>query len=118
MRRICTQCKEEIGIPTGVLERAGFSPDDIRKRGFKTFYKGKGCSRRGRTGYYGRFGILEALLLDDTVRDMIMKRASGDEIKNYAINKLGMKTLRDSALENCATGVTTLEEALRITSED
>jgi type IV pilus assembly protein PilB len=118
MRRICTQCKEEVDVPKNVLERIGFSPEDIEKRKIKTFYKGKGCSRCNKTGYYGRFGILEALLIDDTVRDMIMKKGSGDEIKNYAIKKLEMKTLRENALENCVNGVTTLEEALRITSED
>ena len=118
MRRICTQCKEEVDVPKNVLERIGFSPEDIEKRKIKTFYKGKGCSRCNKTGYYGRFGILEALLIDDTIRDMIMKKGSGDEIKNYAIKKLEMKTLRENALENCVNGVTTLEEALRITSED
>jgi type IV pilus assembly protein PilB len=90
----------------------------LKQKGLTTFYKGRGCPRCNNTGYYGRFGILETLLIDDTVRDMIVKRASSDDIKNYAIEKLEMKTLRDNALENCVSGVTTLEEALRITSED
>jgi type IV pilus assembly protein PilB len=118
MRRICTQCKQEIAVPRETLERAGFGADEAVKRGMKKLYAGKGCSRCNKTGYYGRFGILEALLIDDAVREMIMKRAASDDIKDYAVKKLGMKTLRDSALENCAMGVTTLEEALRITSED
>jgi type II secretory ATPase GspE/PulE/Tfp pilus assembly ATPase PilB-like protein len=118
MRRICTNCREEMAVPKSVLERIGLSHEEMEKRSLKTFYQGKGCSKCNKTGYYGRFGILEALLIDDAIREMIMKRGSSDEIKNYAMKKLDMRTLRDNALENCANGVTTLEEALRITSED
>lgn len=118
MRRICQNCKEEIAIPRNVLERMGLKPEEIEKRGLSKAFKGKGCSRCNKTGYYGRFGILETLLVDDNVRDMIMKKTSSDEIKNYAIKELQMLTLRDNALENFAGGVTTLEEVLRVTSED
>jgi len=118
MRRICQNCKEEITIPRNVLERMGLKPEEIEKRGLSKAFKGKGCSRCNKTGYYGRFGILETLLVDDNVRDMIMKKTSSDEIKNYAIKELQMLTLRDNALENFASGVTTLEEVMRVTSED
>lgn len=110
MKAICPNCKEEAQIPKKVLERLGIKSDK--------FYKGKGCSKCNSTGYYGRFGILEALLVDDKVRDMIMAKAPSDEIKDYAIKHLGMKTLRDNAFENFTNGVTTLEEVLRVTSED
>jgi type II secretory ATPase GspE/PulE/Tfp pilus assembly ATPase PilB-like protein len=49
---------------------------------------------------------------------MIMKRASSDEVKEYAIKEKGMMTLRDNAVENCMMGITTIEEVLRVTSED
>jgi len=62
-------------------------------------------------------GTLETFLVDDTIRDMIIKKASADEIKRYAISK-GMKTLRDNALINFLEGLTTLEEVLRITSDE
>ncbi len=118
MRKICPNCKDEADIPKNVLERMGLKDSDIAKRSTKSFYKGKGCSKCNNTGYYGRLGVLEALLIDDKVRDMIMKKISSDDIKNYAISQLHMKTLRDNALENFLNGVTTLEEVLRVTSED
>ncbi len=119
MRKNCAHCSEEISIPPSALERAGLDLSEFEKKGFKiTFRKGRGCQRCNKTGYYGRIGILEALLLDDTVREMIIKRSASDEIKNYALKNLGMKTLRDNALENLVLGNTTLEELLRVTSED
>ncbi len=118
MRKICQNCKEEIDISKNVLERIGVRPDEIAKRPIKSFYKGKGCSRCSNTGYYGRLGILEAFLIDDKIRDMVMKKAGSDDIKDYAVKQLCMKTLRDNALENFVNGVTTLEEVLRVTSED
>jgi len=114
MRKICPGCKEEINIPDSVLGRVGIEA----KKGKNVFYEGKGCQRCNQTGYYGRLGILEALLVNDKVRDMIMKRVSSDEIKLYGIKELGMKTLRDNAVENFMLGQTTLEEVLRVTSED
>lgn len=118
MRKICSNCKEEMEIPKSVLDRMGVKLNEIEKKGEVHFYKGKGCQRCNNTGYRGRLGILEALLLDDKIRDMVMKRASTDDIKNYAIKELKMATLRDNAMENFVNGVTTLEEVLRVTSED
>jgi len=114
MRKICSGCDEEVEIPKTVLDRVGIIPE----KGQKIFHKGKGCQRCNSTGYYGRIGILEALIINDKVRDMIMKRASTDDIKNYGIKELGLKTLRDNAVENFQNGTTTLEEVLRVTSED
>jgi type IV pilus assembly protein PilB len=118
MRKICPSCKEEIDIPKNVLEKAGVNLGEMAGKGVKHFYQGKGCQRCNKTGYHGRFGILEALLIDDNVRDMIMKKSASDDIKNYAIKEQHMLTLRDNAMENFVGGVTTLEEVLRATSED
>ncbi|MBN2453271.1 MAG: Flp pilus assembly complex ATPase component TadA [Candidatus Omnitrophica bacterium] len=118
MRRICPSCREEMDIPRNVLERVGINPDEITKKGIKHFYHGKGCPRCNNTGYHGRFGILEAILIDDHIRDMIMKKASSDDIKNYAVKEQKVLTLRDNAVENFVNGVTTLEEVLKVTSED
>lgn len=76
----------------------------------------KGCSRCNNTGYYGRFAILEILLLDSKIRNMILKQASCDELKAYAVST-GMKTLREDGLEKVEKGETTLEEVSRVTSE-
>ena len=116
-RKICPRCKEKIDIPRAVFERIGqdIDVDKLVKKG--TFYQGKGCSYCNNTGYLGRMGILETLAIDDDIRDMIVKRVSSDEIKKYAISK-GMMSLRDGALEAVASGLTTLEEVLRITTEE
>ena len=115
---ICDNCKEELEMLPDVLERLGIDSGILKKKGVKNLYKGRGCSRCNDTGYYGRVGILETLLIDDPIRDMIMKKASSDQIKEYAIKEKHMMTLRDNAFENCMKGVTTLEETLRVTSED
>ncbi|MCX5677752.1 MAG: ATPase, T2SS/T4P/T4SS family [Candidatus Omnitrophica bacterium] len=118
MRKICPFCTEEVDIPKNILEKAGISLDEISKKGVKHFHQGKGCQRCNNTGYHGRFGILEALLIDDNVRDMIMKKTSSGDIKDYAIKEQHMLTLRDNAVENFINGTTALEEVLRVTSED
>lgn len=117
LRTICPNCKEEVEIPRNVLERAGLKMEEAPRKGVKAFYRGKGCSHCNETGYYGRIGILEALILDDQIREMIISKASSDEIKGYGV-KHGMMTLKENALENFLNGITSLEEVLRVTSED
>ncbi|NQU95398.1 MAG: Flp pilus assembly complex ATPase component TadA [Candidatus Omnitrophica bacterium] len=116
-RSICPRCKEAIDVPRSVLERVAGTKDVEKLIKRKPFYSGKGCPRCNNTGYLGRAGVLETLTIDDAIRDMIIRRASTEEISKYAISK-GMMTLRDSALENFAAGLTTMEEVLRITTED
>ena len=118
MRKICENCKEEMPVPAEVLERLGLESAEVKKKNIKTFYKGRGCQHCNDTGYYGRVAILEALLIDDQVRSMVMRKASSDEIKDYAVKQTKMLTLRDNAIQNCIMGITTLEEVLRVTSED
>ncbi|MFH1853865.1 MAG: ATPase, T2SS/T4P/T4SS family [Candidatus Omnitrophota bacterium] len=79
--------------------------------------KGEKCQKCSGTGYYGRRAVLEVLSVDDKIREMIIERTSLEDIKNYAISK-GMKTLRDDAMEKHKDGVTTMEEVLRVTTEN
>jgi len=118
MRKICDNCKRQVEIPNAVLARLGLPTEGAKAKPAGVFYQGKGCQRCNDTGYYGRIGILEALLIDDKIRDMIIKKAPSDDIKDYAVKTLKMKTLRDNAIENFVNGVTSLEEVLRVTSED
>jgi len=111
MRRVCDECKEPVEISKEVLEKIGF-----KKKDKITFYKGKGCGRCDNTGYYGRFGILEALTIDEAMKNMILERVHSDKIKEYAVTKKSMMTLREAALENLAKGYTTVEEVLRVTA--
>nr|MBU1328736.1 GspE/PulE family protein [Candidatus Omnitrophota bacterium] len=79
--------------------------------------KGKGCKKCGSTGYFGRIAILEALAVDDKIREMIIENKSIDAIRNYAVSK-GMKTLRDDGMEKYKNGVTSMEEVARVTAEE
>ena len=111
-RRICENCKEPYEITEAVLKRLKIdAPADT------VFYHGKGCNKCNNTGYLGRMGTLEVLLIDDEIRDMIIKRKSSDDIKAYAASK-GMRSLRDNAFKKCLMGLTTIEEVLRITTEE
>lgn len=111
-RRICPDCKTPYEVPGEVLKELGIKVDKGT-----TFYRGKGCSKCNQTAYRGRMGTLEILSIDDTIREMIIKNASSSQIKDYACSK-GMKTLRENGLEKFIRGETTLEEVLRMTSED
>jgi len=79
--------------------------------------KGAGCKKCNSAGYLGRTALLEALAIDDKIREMIIENASIDAIRNYAVSK-GMKTLRDDGVEKYKNGVTSMEEVLRVTSEE
>ncbi|MFA6216304.1 MAG: ATPase, T2SS/T4P/T4SS family [Candidatus Omnitrophota bacterium] len=129
-RRICSKCKQPITLPKDYLESIGFIHSEAKGKHKKDasgaadlskeviFYKAVGCSYCNNTGFRGRIAILEALLINDFLREMIIKKKSIDEIKAYAIEKCGMKTLRDDAFVKVREGLTTFEEALRITTEE
>jgi type IV pilus assembly protein PilB len=111
VRRICTNCKEELEIPEQALIDAGFSPDEVKTT---KIYHGKGCSTCGKRGYKGRTGLYEVMEINDELRELILVGASALELKKKAIEQ-GMITLRRSGLIKSAAGLTTLEEVLRET---
>ena len=110
-RRLCKKCRQLYEPPEDVLKDLGV------KKEFN-FYQAKGCDNCNNSGYYGRISILEVLMIDDHIRQLITRKGSLDEVKEYAIKKKGMKTLRDDALIKVKDGMTTLDEALRITTEE
>ena len=81
-------------------------------------YHGKGCAACDETGYLGRMGVTEFLVIDDTIRDMLISGSSSEDIKKYAREENGMITLWDDAMAKCINGVTSLEEVLRVASRD
>src|SRR5579872_7270692 len=111
IRRICSECKEEMPLPPHALLEAGFTPEESRKI---KIYKGKGCSVCNGTGYKGRAGLYEVMEVDDEIRELILVGASATELKKKAIER-GMITLRRSGLIKVMDGVTTLEEVARET---
>ncbi len=118
-RRVCPHCRERIDIPKEVFDRMNISMDKIAPHASeRIYYKGNGCGQCNKTGYYGRMGILETLVIDDRIRDLVVKKVSAFEIKEYAIKQLRMTTLREDALKKFARGDTTLDEVIRVTAED
>jgi type IV pilus assembly protein PilB len=105
VRTICKKCEEAVPAPEILKQKF---PD------IKTVRKGKGCKACKMTGYRGRVGIYELLMLDDTIRKMITDKVPASEIKQYAV-KHGMRTLYDDGLEKIKAGKTTLDEVLRVT---
>ena len=80
------------------------------------FYKGSGCDSCIQTGYMGRTGILELLVIDDDIKELTTKRAGSHVIKQVAVEK-GMSTLREDGLRKAMAGETTLEEVCRVTQD-
>jgi type IV pilus assembly protein PilB len=112
-RKICPHCKEEENIPAQVLARLHYPLKANAK-----FYHGKGCIACRQSGYLGRSCITEVLSIDDHIRDMLITGKSSDDIKKYAREERGMKTLYEDIVEKCLAGVTTIEEVFRITISD
>ena len=112
VRRVCSNCKEEFIPEPDVFEKL-----EIPELIGETFYRGAGCERCKGRGYSGRAAILEILPVTEPIRRLIVKRASASVIKNQAVQE-GMKTLRMAGIDKAREGITTLEEVLRVTSED
>ena len=116
-RKVCMNCREEANIPKESWKKLGI--ERVLKPGKKpTFFKGRGCSHCNNTGYFERVGIHEVLMIDDSLRDLIIKRASSNQIKDFAMAEKGMRSLRDDAMLKVVEGVTTLEEAIQATIEE
>lgn len=108
VRKICNHCKEEYTPEPEMLERLKIKDNGIR------FSRGKGCPECKYTGYMGRVGIYEVLKIDSTIKQMITKGKSVDEIRSYAV-KNGFRSMFDGGFEIVKSGVTTIEELLRVT---
>ncbi|MFM8735056.1 MAG: GspE/PulE family protein [Pirellulales bacterium] len=114
VRRICTGCREEVVPGADVLADLELTTEQTIG---KKFYRGKGCDRCNRTGYKGRLGIYELLLMNDELRDMVMRNASTEELREAA-RRHGMVTLRESGMEGIYSGATTADEVIRETILD
>ncbi len=114
VRTICTRCKEEFKPTEEMLLEVGLQPEVLKDR---TFFHGVGCEYCRGTGYSGRQAIFEIMLLDDDIRDLIMKRASSGVLREAA-RKRGMRTLRESGLLAIFDGTTTVEEVISQTIQE
>ena len=111
VRRICPTCKTAFEPDQDMIDRLGVDPIEIAD---KQFFFGKGCAECGGSGYRGRQGLFELLLVNDALRDLITNRAPTMVIKQKAV-ELGMRTLRDDGLRAIFDGATTVDEVLKYT---
>jgi type II secretory ATPase GspE/PulE/Tfp pilus assembly ATPase PilB-like protein len=109
-RAICSKCKVAYTPPAEALGRLG---DDTRIDSHVVFHRGQGCENCRGSGYRGRIGLFELMLVSDPIRDLIVRRSSANEIKAQALRE-GMRTLRDDGLEKVVSGISTIDEILRV----
>ncbi len=113
VRLLCTVCRESYHPADEERERLGLPVSDQQI----TLYRAMGCEACMKTGYHGRMGIYEILLLDDELRNLVMTRTDSTTIKQRAIEK-GMKVLREDGAQKVLLGLTSTEEVLRVTQEE
>lgn len=111
VRRICKHCKEPVEVSPELREELHLSPD-------MQYYHGRGCEHCDGTGYKGRCGIYEFLVPNEAVRNAVVKRASGEVIKQIAMKECGMITLRMDGMQKALDGLTTIEQVLAASSKD
>ena len=108
-RRLCVDCKVEHRPKDQVLIDAGFAPDNLPDK----IYKAVGCKKCGNTGYKGRLGVHEVLVVTEEISRMAVEEATAEEIKRLAVAE-GMLTLRQDGLEKVRSGDTSVEEIVRV----
>lgn len=113
VRLICNKCKREVKLANKLKKDLGLKIDFSKVK----FYEGKGCPACKFTGFWGRTGVYEILVLNDEIRDMILRRASADQIREKAL-KSGMKTLFDDGMDKAIAGITSVGEVLRVTKAE
>jgi type IV pilus assembly protein PilB len=111
VRRVCSQCREEVEPAEEMLYEIGLTPGKLNGR---KFFHGKGCDVCNNTGYKGRVGLFELMIMNDTLRELVMQNASIDDLRKAAMS-FGMVSLREAGLAFSADGTTTLDEVVRET---
>lgn len=111
VRMVCKKCRVAYEPPESVLSQLGLTKEDTVDR---PFYYGKGCAECNETGYRGRKGLFELLIITEPIRELINMRAPAGVIRGRAL-ELGMRTLREDGIRSVLDGVTTVEEVLKYT---
>lgn len=110
VRVICPKCKQPFKPSEASLEAAGITPEMVATA---TFMKGKGCSNCNKSGYRGRLGIFELMLMSSRIRELAYQGASTQELRRSAISQ-GMHTLYQDGIAKVVRGITTIEEVFRV----
>jgi type IV pilus assembly protein PilB len=114
-RKLCTHCCEMYSPTTDEMIKARVSPDVAAAADGVVFYRKKGCPRCGQTGYKGRVGVYQLLVMSENLEGLAAAKASREELERAAIEE-GMRTLWDDGLSKVAAGLTSLEELARVTT--
>jgi len=112
VRRICSNCKEEVNMTPTALANIGFTEEEANT---VKIYSGRGCNKCNNTGYKGRVGLYEIMPVSPSIRDLIFANAGAAEIQKKALEE-GMITLRQSGLRKIKQGITTMEEVFKETA--
>jgi type IV pilus assembly protein PilB len=110
VRKVCPKCSKNYKPSTHELQRLGYTANDLIGAAFS---KGDGCSHCQHTGYKGRVGIFELLVLDESVRNAIIDQKTSQEIRRISIESTGLITLIEDGIFKAASGLTTIDEVLR-----
>ena len=111
VRTNCPKCRGRHTPTKEILEEVGLTEEEIANA---TFMKGKGCGSCNQTGYKGRIGIYELMMMDSKIRELVFANASTNVIREYAMTKGGMRTLYQDGIEKVMGGITTFEEVYRV----
>lgn len=113
VRIICDQCKEAYTPDEESLQSIGISPERLEG---KRIYRGRGCPSCLHTGYKGRTGIFEFMVMDDSIKNLILRTSDSNAIKRKAVEQ-GMATVRQDGAQKVLDGITTIEEVFRLTQQ-
>lgn len=113
IRVICPECKEGYIPEAEALAEIGITPGQLAEG---RVYRGKGCPACSNTGYRGRTGTYEMLIMSEAIRQLIMKKSDSATVGRQAVEE-GMKTLREDGARKVIDGITTLEEVVRVTQD-
>jgi len=114
IRRICSSCKTPYTYKPQEIAAVGVDPKEFLDHEFAI---GRGCARCSNSGYRGRTAIHEIFVMDSELRQMVIRRESGNRIKAVAVRH-GMRPLRMDGWQKCLRGDTTIEEIMRVTALD
>jgi len=117
VRVLCNECKKAYSPGQGALETLGLTMDQITEEyPDPRFYQAQGCEHCFNTGYKGRLGIFEIMVLNDSLKSLILKTHDSNQIKSKALEH-GMITLHQDGIRKVLNGITTMEEVLRVTQQ-
>jgi type IV pilus assembly protein PilB len=114
-RKLCSHCCEMYSPTTDELIKARISPEVAAAADGAVLYRKKGCPRCGQTGYKGRIGVFQLLVMSENLENLAARKANREELERAAIEE-GMRTLWDDGLAKVAAGLTSIEELARVTT--